>query len=252
MGQGLRKGKKRNERVRLGTGHGTAGQPVVRPGCSLFSGHQRATHAWLNRPRAQAPDWHQDRALKPLWSPGLTRVPLPCSSLQCLLFGPQRGGSQALVQLPKPPFCLPWDAGVSALFPPRTRVPVCFVGRSPALFSPSHTGVSSELLPYRGIHAKGKVTLAWGPAVRKGAGDFPRPGQALRAGGADRTARGDRARKSRALVSKGTTRPHRHRAHVMEGGTARGSGQRLLPLILTPESHSQMVENKNRLPQVVR
>lgn len=91
MGQGLRKGKKRNERVRLGTGHGTAGQPVVRPGCSLFSGHQRATHAWLNRPRAQAPDWHQDRALKPLWSPGLTRVPLPCSSLQCLLFGPQRG-----------------------------------------------------------------------------------------------------------------------------------------------------------------
>lgn len=52
---------------------------------------------------------------------GLLRVPLLCSSLQYLLFDHQRRGGSLLFQLPKPPFCFPWDAGVSSPAPSQNQ-----------------------------------------------------------------------------------------------------------------------------------
>lgn len=57
----------------------------------------------------------------PSGHPGLLRVPLLCSSLQYLLFDHQRRGGRLLFQLPKPPFCFPWDAGVSSPAPSQNQ-----------------------------------------------------------------------------------------------------------------------------------
>lgn len=156
----------------------------------MSSGHQRATHARLKGPRAQAPDWHQDNRSGSHSSPSghlrLSRVPLPRCSLQCL-FGHQRGGGRLLFGLPKPPSCLPRDSGVSSPVPSQNQGATLLQSQmagSPV--APPTLAVSSNLLSYRGICTKSKVTLARGPAVRKGAGNFPFPGQALSAGGADR------------------------------------------------------------------
>lgn len=65
MGQDLRKDKRKEKKKKRLTRDivqkSRNPKSVVRPGCSSFCGHQRATHDWLKRPRAQAPHWHQDR-----------------------------------------------------------------------------------------------------------------------------------------------------------------------------------------------
>lgn len=62
MGQDLRKGKRKEKKADTGLWiEEQKPKSVVRPGCSSVCGHQRATHDWLKRPRAQAPDWHQVR-----------------------------------------------------------------------------------------------------------------------------------------------------------------------------------------------
>lgn len=149
---------------------------VTGSGCSLESGHQRATQAWLNSPQGQAPGWLQDAGLL-VPEPGSPSSPtLTAQDLHRLLCRPHPP------RLPLPPLwpqalalrlqtypCTPalWCCGgipSPALQPPAgprsEQGPQGAAGHIPGLpCKLSLLAVSSDSLPRRGISTQFKVTL---------------------------------------------------------------------------------------------
>lgn len=116
---------------------------VVRPGCSSVCGHQRATHDWFKRPRAQAP---QSSILVLSQAPLVTQDFLgsPCSAPASNISSlTTRDGEAGLLS------ASPGTQGSPTLLPPRTRVPLCSVHRW--LVLPPTWLSGSNLLSYRGI-----------------------------------------------------------------------------------------------------
>lgn len=153
----------------------------------MSSGHQRATHAWLKCPRAQAPDWHQVRESASYSSPsahsGLSRVSLPAPGCNVfpLAAGPEEAG-----------FCFGYLSFLSA-FPKDTRVssPVSSLPSPPPppqsgchlapfihcchFCNPSPLAVNFNLLSYRGNLYSVQGDPCMRPGHQKGSWEFSIP-----------------------------------------------------------------------------
>lgn len=114
-----------------------------RSGCSSSIGHQRATHVRVKCPRAQAPDWHQagesGSYSSPSGHPGLSRVCLACSSLQCPSLAAGAEEADFCSSYLGPLSAFPGDTGVSS--------PVLSQSRG-ATWLRSHSAVSFAIPPH--------------------------------------------------------------------------------------------------------